>query len=77
MQGSNFKFSLSFCSVKRYESLQIYLYSGPLAKFKMADFKGIHIVQWIDELKTQVTVKFKKKKEFFKRIEIFTYYFTT
>ena len=63
------KTRMTFSSYQRYEYLQIYLYNSPLAKIKMSDFKGMHVVQWIDWLKKQPTIKSKKRKSFLRELK--------
>ena len=60
---------MSYSCYQRYEYLGIYLYKSPLAKIKMADFKGTHIVQWIEWLKKQPTVHSKRRKSFIRELK--------
>ena len=56
-------------TVQGYESRLTYLYSGPLAKVKMSELKGIKIVEWISWLKQQPTAKNKGRKSFVKDLD--------
>ena len=53
-------------TVQGYKSRLTYLYSGPLAKVKMSEFKGIKVVEWINWLKQHPTSKNKGRKSFLK-----------
>ena len=53
-------------TVQSYKSRLTYLYSGPLAKVKMSEFKGVKVVEWISWLKQHSTAKNKGRKSFVK-----------
>ena len=53
-------------TVQSYKSRLTYLYSGPLAKVKMSEFKGVKVVEWINWLKQHPTAKNKGRKSFVK-----------
>ena len=52
-----------------YKSRLVYLYKGPLANIKMAELKGIKIVEWLSWLKQQPTAKNKGRKSFVKDLD--------
>ena len=56
-------------TTQSYKSRLIYLYSGPLAKVKMSEFKGIKVVEWINWLKEQPTARNKGRKSFVKDLD--------
>ncbi|MDE0092589.1 MAG: hypothetical protein OXN83_04825, partial [Oligoflexia bacterium] len=56
-------------TVQGYISRLTYLYNGPLANIKMADFRGFHVVEWINWLKQQPTAKHKGRKSFIKDLD--------
>ena len=54
---------------QRYKHQAVYLYPSPLAKMKMSEIKGIHIVEWIDWLKSQPTRNNKLRTSFIKEMQ--------
>ena len=56
---------MSFGSIQRYKWLSTYCYSSPLADVKMFELKGIHVVEWINWLKTNATIN--KRRNSFRR----------
>ena len=42
-------------TIQSYETRLTYLYESPLVKIKMSEFKGFHVVEWIDWLKRHPT----------------------
>ena len=56
-------------SIQNYETQLTYLYSGPLAKVKMSEFKGFHVVEWISWLKKHPTAKRPIRKSFVKNLD--------
>ena len=57
-------------TVQGYKSRLTYFYSGPLAKVKMSELKGVKIVEWINWLKLQPTAKNKGRKSFVKDLDL-------
>ena len=55
---------------QRYEYQTMYFYPSPLAKMKMSELKGFHIVEWIDWLKKQPTMKYERRVSFIKEIKL-------
>ena len=51
-------------TIQSYETRLTYLYESPLMKVKMSEFKGFHIVEWIDWLKKHPTKQNKGRKSF-------------
>ncbi|MDE0151960.1 MAG: site-specific integrase [Bdellovibrionales bacterium] len=51
-------------SYQRYEHQSTYLYKSPLAKVKMSELKGFHVVEWINWLKKHPTVQSKRRYSF-------------
>ena len=56
-------------SIQSYETQLIYFYSSPLANVKMLEFKGFHIVEWINWLKKHPTAKTPTRKSFVKNLK--------
>ena len=54
---------------QRYEYQTMYLYPSPLAKIKVSEIKGFHIVEWIGWLKNQPTKNYKQRASFIKEIK--------
>ena len=54
---------MSFGSLQRYKWLSTYCYSSPLVDIKISEFKGIHVVEWINWLKTSATIN-KRRNSF-------------
>ena len=57
-------------TVQGYQSRLTYFYSSPLANIKMAEFKGVHIVEWISWLKKHPTAQNKGRKSFVKDLDL-------
>ena len=57
-------------STQGYKSRLVYLYSGPMATVKMSEFRGVHVVRWIDWLKKHPTAKNKGRKSFVKDLSL-------
>ena len=57
-------------TVQGYKSRLTYFYSGPLAKVKMSELRGVKIVEWINWLKLQPTAKNKGRKSFVKDLDL-------
>ena len=57
-------------SLQTYKTQLTYFYSGPLAKIKMSEFKGFHVVEWINWLKTHPTSKRAIRKSFLKELKL-------
>ena len=55
---------------QRYEYQTMYFYPSPLAKVKMSELKGFHVVEWIEWLKSQPTMKYKRRLSFIKEIKL-------
>ena len=53
-----------------YECQLTYLYSGPLAKVRMSELKGIKIVQWLQWLKQHPTAKNPGRKNFIHELKL-------
>ena len=56
-------------TTQSYKSRLAYLYNSPLANIKMAEFKGIKVVEWLNWLKQQPTAKNKSRKSFVKDLD--------
>ena len=52
-------------TLQRYEWHCTYFYQSPLAEIKMSEFKGVHVVEWIDWLKSHS--KINRKRDSFVR----------
>ena len=57
-------------TLQSYQSELSYIYNSPLAHIKMAKFKGIHVIEWINWLKKQDTAKNKRRKSFVKDLNL-------
>ena len=57
-------------TLQTYERRLDYFYKSPLADVKMSEFKGIHIVEWIEWLKKHPTRKNKIRKSFFQEVKL-------
>ena len=56
-------------TTQSYESRLVYFYSGSLANVKMSEFRGANVVEWINWLKQQPTIKNKRRKSFVKNLD--------
>ena len=57
-------------TIQSYECRLVYFISSPLSDLKMAEFKGMKIVDWISWLKQQPTAKNLGRKSFAKELAI-------
>ena len=55
---------------QKYECQLTYLYSGPLAKMRMSEIKGMRIVEWINWLKKHPTTKNPGRKSFIHELKL-------
>ena len=55
---------------QKYQCQFIYLYSAPLAKIKMSEFRGIKIVEWLQWLKKHPTAKNPGRKNFIHELKL-------
>ena len=55
---------------QRYEYQTVYFYPSPLARVRMSEFKGVHVVEWINWLKKHPTAKYKQRINFVKEIKL-------
>ena len=56
-------------TLQTYEGRMTYFYKGPLANVKMAEFKGGHVIEWVNWLKKQPTAKNARRKSFVKNLD--------
>lgn len=57
-------------TVQGYQSRLTYFYTSPLANIKMAELKGVHIVEWIGWLRKHPTTQNKGRKSFVKDLDL-------
>ena len=57
-------------TVQGYQSRLTYFYTSPLANIKMAELKGVHVVEWIGWLKKHPTAQNKGRKSFVKDLDL-------
>ena len=57
-------------TVQSYQTRLAYLYSGPLVQVKMSEFKGAHIVDWMNWLKQHPTAKNNGRKSFHQELKL-------
>ena len=56
-------------TLQTYEGRMTYFYKSPMANVKMAEFKGGHVIEWINWLKKQPTVRNTRRKSFIKNLD--------
>ena len=56
-------------TLQRYEWHCTYLYQSPIAEIKMSNFKGIHVVEWIDWLKSHSKIN-RKRTSFIRELNL-------
>ena len=56
-------------TLQRYNQQAVYLYLSPLAKMKVSEIKGIHIVEWMNWLKQHPTKNYKQRVSFIKEMK--------
>ena len=56
-------------TLQRYKQQAVYLYLSPLAKMKVSEIKGFHIVEWMNWLKQHPTKNYKQRISFIKEMK--------